>query len=454
MSTIDALVRRLTDHTGIDFARKPQRHLVRRCVERRMAALDQRDMSKYLAWINDPSHPEFVWLVNALTVGHTWFYRDGPQMELIAQLLADLPRAGRPLQIWVAGCATGEDPYTIAMIAHFIGREVSILATDINRGFLERAKAARYGAWSLRELPRDLSWYLQDCPDGQSEIVPLIRRLVRFEESNLVGPAQRPALGLGWDLILCRNVLIYFGLDQARATTLKLARALAPDGRLLLGASELVHSLPDDLRLEEAKGRVMLRRVQGGRPRTPPPAPSSLATPMPLPPSMSLTPEGPALPPPPPPALLAVVAKAGVGSLTADIHMGAEQLVQGELDSAIARYVRILESDTLRVEPRLLLGIAYHLRGDSSEAINALRSALFLEPTLWPAAFYLALTYDRLGKSGEAQREYRRVLETSERHRPLRGSVAHEDLERWKHEVVEIARRRAGQARDGREKRG
>jgi chemotaxis protein methyltransferase CheR len=425
---LDRLAAMLTERTGIDFNRKSHRHVLRQCVERRVAAIRSPSIDFYVLGIRGPDHPEAQWLINALTVGHTWFYRDGAQMELIREILRESPERGRQLYVWVPGCATGEDAYTISMLAHSVKREAHVVATDINTVFLEKAARGVYDTWVLRELPAQLKPYFVARSDQKWEAVDEIKRAVRFRPHSLVEAPLDPPHRDGWDLILCRNVLIYFSMELARTIVLKLARALGSGGRLFLGASEVIHSLPDDLCLEEGRGRIMLRKKPAPKPQL-----VSLGREVSR---ISRAPEISAL----------ADSRSSMPAITSHdiaLHRAADLMLRGDHHGAITKYLEILEADAASPEPRMLLGIAYHLNGDAEAAITALRAALFLDGTLWAAAFYLALTYEKLGRGPEAQREYRRVLETSARAKPLRGSAAHDDLERWKHDVVELAKKRA-----------
>jgi chemotaxis protein methyltransferase CheR len=189
-------------------------------------------------------------VVEALTTHETSFFRDGRPFEHLA---ATLPRlsaarpAGQALRIWSAACAAGQEPYSIAMVAAEAvpGRRVDILATDISREVLARAREGLYSQFEVqRGLPiRSLLRHFRQEGAGW-RIAPELRACVRFEERNLLGELG----GLGrFEVIFCRNVLIYFDAPTKTRVLEALARQLAPDGMLYLGGAETVIGLTESL---------------------------------------------------------------------------------------------------------------------------------------------------------------------------------------------------------------
>ncbi len=250
----------LSEWMGVDPSRGGQRERLERFVAQRVQALHLPCAEAYVNRLKGRDHPEAIRLINALTVGHTWFFRDPEQMDLIAKILReDYPRGHVP-QIWVPGCSTGEDVYTLAFLAHRAGRLVSVLASDINTEALRHAGAARYDTWSLRELPDSFRDYLVPTAGDLLEVAPALRQRVRFRHHSLVDPPPMPERGGAWDIILCRNVLIYFGKAQAQAAVDRLGRSLAPSGWLFLGASEVLRAVPQNLQVNYLGGRYGLQQ--------------------------------------------------------------------------------------------------------------------------------------------------------------------------------------------------
>jgi chemotaxis protein methyltransferase CheR len=196
--------------------------------------------------------------VAGLNVGETHFFRDANQIQAVQQhILPELiARRGRQrrLRVWSAGCSTGEEAYTLAILIHRLtsdlsGWDVLVLGTDINGRSLRLARRGVYRAWSLRGMPPSArACYLR--PHGQDvEVAPSIRAMVTFAQLNLAGDGYpSPATNThAMDLILCRNVLLYFGAAEARIVVRRLRDALQDGGWLLLGQVEAGLGVVDGL---------------------------------------------------------------------------------------------------------------------------------------------------------------------------------------------------------------
>jgi chemotaxis protein methyltransferase CheR len=187
-------------------------------------------------------------VVEALTTHESSFFRDGKPFEHLAAALPRLAAsrpAATPIRIWSAACSTGQEPYSIAMLAAdtLPGRRVEILATDISREVLDRAREGFFTQFEVqRGLPIRmlLKHFRQD--GARWRILPELRATIRFEERNLLG--ELAPLGR-FDAIFCRNVLIYFDAPTKTRVLEALARQLAPDGTLYLGGAETVIGLTD-----------------------------------------------------------------------------------------------------------------------------------------------------------------------------------------------------------------
>jgi chemotaxis protein methyltransferase CheR len=184
--------------------------------------------------------------VAELTIGETYFNRDTAQFELLRQRIVPELLAGagaeRPLRFWSAGCASGEEPYSMAMILDELDalRRAEVVGTDISRPRLDQAQRGVYARWSLRGVHDDIrDRYF--APRGRFfELVEPIRRRVDFRYLNLAED-RFPSLSIGiWgmDLILCRNVLIYFDRPTVQRVARRLIESLSEDGWLMLGASD------------------------------------------------------------------------------------------------------------------------------------------------------------------------------------------------------------------------
>jgi chemotaxis protein methyltransferase CheR len=203
------------------------------------------------------SNGEFNALARELTVGETYFFRNHEQFKALAEVALPermrIDRVPRTLRLLSAGCASGEEAYSLAIVARETiadpSWEVEIRAVDLNPGALEKAARARYSPWALRETLPDMQrkWFRID--GGSLLLDESIRSAVKFELANLAG--EQPGLWLPetYDVVFCRNVLMYFAPDQMRAAIERIAHSLAPGGFLFLGHAETLRGVSDAFHL-------------------------------------------------------------------------------------------------------------------------------------------------------------------------------------------------------------
>ena len=187
-------------------------------------------------------------VIEALLNNETYFFRDRLPFDLLLggplKRLEDARGKDRRLSIWCAGCSTGQEAYSLAMSfadepSRWEGWQIEIVATDISRSAIERARAGRYTQFEVqRGLPvtQMIRWF-EDIGGGEWRVAEALRERVRFEVANIIDPPPRPGR---FDVILCRNMLLYFSPDMKRLAFGRLAQAIAPDGALMLGAGETV----------------------------------------------------------------------------------------------------------------------------------------------------------------------------------------------------------------------
>ena len=266
-----------------------------------------RSAAELLAELQRPGAPLARALLDAVLVGETYFFRHPEQFRFLASeaVPAALARGNITLRGWSAGCASGEETYSIAACLLNMappGVRVEVLGTDLHEGRLEAARRGVYGNWSRREAGPMLHPLYQEVAEGRVSILDSVRAVVRFAQGNLLEPLHE--MHGGFDVIFCRNVLTYFSPEAVQTALGHLARALVPGGFLLLGTVEVDHPPAGLVRVGppelQAFRRPMPREVvpsPGSRPvREPEPFRASLRVPpAPTPP-----------PPPPPPAPTAV----------------------------------------------------------------------------------------------------------------------------------------------------
>lgn len=195
-------------------------------------------------------------LAEHAVVGETSLWRNAEGLVALSAELADVER---PLRIWSAGCATGEEPYSLGLALLDAGRdreEDRILGTDVSARALAKAWVGVYGTRATRKLPPALAARWLHPTENGAQVDERLARLVRFERHNLLDPPP----GDHFDAVVCRNVLIYFEPEVAASTLVRLAGAVAPGGYLLLGPVEL--PLVGGLAFEwmERAGATLLRR--------------------------------------------------------------------------------------------------------------------------------------------------------------------------------------------------
>ena len=227
-------------------------YFLKKRVEKRMAALGIEDPRDYVFLVGyaDPQGVEMQELANLVTTNETYMFREYDQLQAFANhclpevLSAKQARGDRTLRIWSAGCSSGEEPYTLAMIVQDVfpqaqSWECEIVATDIDENMLRRVASARYGARSVGDVPAEYrEKYLTQ--DGEEWVVR--RRTAALVEARHLNLSDRMAMrGMrGFDFVFCRNVLIYFDDLSRKAVVDHFYNALNKGGYIFLGHSESV----------------------------------------------------------------------------------------------------------------------------------------------------------------------------------------------------------------------
>ncbi len=360
-------------------------------------------------------------------IGETYFFRHPEHLRTLARLA--LPHPGPVFQVWSAGCASGEEPYSIAMALLAAGMAESrfrVLATDVSTRALQRAKDGVYGPWSLRRIEPELEKAFLVPRGEELSVSPQVRRLVDFRRHNLAVDAP-PVSGVS--AIFCRNVLIYFQPDLVQSVLEHFISALVPGGLLFVSPAEV--PLTNGLGLEtvDAEGTVVMRVPASGWTRPSPAAPEApvptytparverartpVAKPRPRP--------APAVAPPAPPAPQPVAQRVPPPATDA-LGRALEAARAGRFDEAEA-----LAREAARAlvpEAYLLLAMVAEARSDLNGAVEAVRKALYLEPQLAIGHATLVALYGRMDRREDAERARQnalRALEGLDDDHPLRG---------------------------------
>jgi chemotaxis protein methyltransferase CheR len=237
----------LYEHAGIRM-REGKEGLVRARLAKRLRKLGLPDFDAYLAYVDgEKDRREFAEMIDALTTNKTSFLREASHFDYLRD--AVFPRLSGPVRIWSAGCSSGEEPYTLAMLLQEASdkspmRDARILATDISHRVLATAKAGVYPAEVMSDVPAPwLQRYWSRRTDGARDVFeagPVLRKLVHFAKLNLMEkwPMQGP-----FDAILCRNVMIYFDKGTQQQLVERYHALLKPGGHLFVGHSESLTGL-------------------------------------------------------------------------------------------------------------------------------------------------------------------------------------------------------------------
>jgi len=220
-----------------------------------------------------PPH-ELRELAADLTVGETYFFRNHEQFAVLDEVVLPARMAARSrsrtLRMLSAGCASGEEPYSIAILlrervlSRGEGWNLDITGIDLNPVHLRRAALARYSPWSLRETPADkrLRWFRSE---GREHVLdPQVKSMVRFAERNLADDDATLWQPEAYDVIFCRNVLMYFAAERASEVVARFERSLAPGGYLFLGSAESLRGLSHGFQLHHSHGTFYYERKASG----------------------------------------------------------------------------------------------------------------------------------------------------------------------------------------------
>ena len=255
--------------SGIELGDHKKEMIYSRIV-RRIRVLGLGNFRDYCDYLEQNEDSELTPFINAITTNLTSFFRESHHFEFLHKtVFPEIKRnngSSRRLRIWSAGCSTGEEPYSIAMTLHqSLGRErwdARILATDLDTNVLDHARAGVYSRDRVGGLDRDVikdNFLTVSGPQAREPRVKVkdsIQQYIKFNQLNLLGdwPMKGP-----FDVIFCRNVVIYFSKDTQRELFERYANIMTPNGFLFIGHSESLHGVSKRF---ESIGRTIYRRVQ------------------------------------------------------------------------------------------------------------------------------------------------------------------------------------------------
>lgn len=229
---------------GIDLSKK------RILIEGRLSNLVERkgmnSFSQYLESIKKNDKEEITLLINKLTTNYTYFYREENHFKFLKEVFLPYEEKNnkmKVLNIWSAGCSSGEEPYTLAMVMDDYFKfnsswKIQILASDISENVLSKAREGIYVEESLSKLPESYKKkYFEKTPDGRYQVVPEIKKNITFKVFNLMDTIREKNK---YDVIFCRNVMIYFNAETKMNIVNKFYEAVKPQGYLMIGHAETI----------------------------------------------------------------------------------------------------------------------------------------------------------------------------------------------------------------------
>jgi chemotaxis protein methyltransferase CheR len=267
-------VERLCDflyrRTGMSFTEGKRYYIDRRLAER-MATTGSTSFQSYFAILRSDADAETEHLVNAFTVNETYFYREDHQLRCMTSDLLDevirRKRTGEPIRIWSIPCSTGEEPYSIAMWLMENWKQVDqydieIVGSDIDTRALDAAADGVYGDRSLMRLSRDLiDRYFAPAPPDRYRIDAGLRNSIKFTRANLID-VKDMAQYRDFDIVFCRNVLIYFDESSRRIAAENLYDCLRPGGYICLGHSETMSRISHLFRVCRFSDAIVYQRPE------------------------------------------------------------------------------------------------------------------------------------------------------------------------------------------------
>lgn len=408
----------LVDRAGLVFD-DSRRDSLSYAVADRMNAAGASSLEAYLAAVEQPRSIEVQALLDDVTIPETYFLRNAPQFQalrtsVIPELIRRAADSGRRIRVWSAGCSTGEEAYSLAILFRELlppgAWDVQVVGTDISTKALAAARAGRYGPRSLGPVDEETRkrWFTRVGDDFV--VHPEIKALVDFRHHNLVADAAPFGPGQA-DLVLCRNVTIYFGRETTRALMKRVHGCLGDDGYLFLGHSETLWQISEDFRLV-ALGEAFVYRRDAVAARVVPPA----VVPVPprslrrfLPGRRGDDAPGLVLPAP------SAVTEPDVALARADeppLDGARAALRAGSYGRAADLAAIVSTADPLDPHAYTVRGLALSNLGRHREALLDLRKAVYVDPQAGFAHFLLAGTLARLGDQSAAARSYRAAAET------------------------------------------
>ncbi|GLQ91508.1 CheR family methyltransferase [Dyella acidisoli] len=375
-----------------------------------------------------PTRGQIETLASCLTIGETYFFRDeccftALEMNVLPELIHARMKSERRLRIWSAGCCTGEEPYSIAMLIDRLIPDVhdwnvAILATDINPSFLRRASKGVYAQWSFRNTSvraESMDGYFQRISASQREIKPRIRKYVSFSYLNLADDIY-PSIANNtnaMDIIFCRNVMQYFTADQAERVCRKLQDSLIDGGWLIVAPAETWVHPRQGLKMVEFPGAIFYQKHEHESDEASMPPARKVYPTFELPslkhPVGKSVPASKQIKVPETRKETASISIEHVGPVS--YHQARSYANEGKLTEAAECCETVIAANKTDPNPQYLLAMIKQEQGQYEQAVQSLKRALYLDPSFVLAHFALGNLYSLIGRPRDARRYFRNALD-------------------------------------------
>lgn len=264
----------LLSKLGLYYDKKHERALMSK-LSKAAIEFNFRDTNKFIEWLlkQEMNASQTKLLASSLTIGETYFFREEQAIDylrlvFLPELIKQRKDKNKKIRIWSAGCSTGEEPYSLAItlqqtLPDYKSWDITILASDINPNFLNKARIGIYSNWSFRKTPESFkSKYFKAIDKNNYQIIDSVKEMVSFTHLNLASddyPSPTNNTN-NYDAIFCRNVLIYFSNDGINAVSKKFYKALNPDGMLAVSPVETPNFLNSSFFRVNVNGNTLFRK--------------------------------------------------------------------------------------------------------------------------------------------------------------------------------------------------
>ena len=256
------------------FIAENRKYLVENRLSNRIKELNLKSYNEYYNFLRFDANrrKELNKLFEVVTTNETSFFRNPPQLEVfqksvLAETLEQCRKSGqKKLRIWSAGCSTGEEPYTLAIILHEVLKsdirtwDIKITANDLSEAVLAAARRGVYNEYALRTTPKEIVSTYFGKEGNLYKVDPMLKRLISFGQINLSDKEQLRRVEKS-QIVFCRNVIIYFDDEMKRKVINAFYDNLEPSGALLIGHSESLHNISRAFQLEHHKGTIVYRKL-------------------------------------------------------------------------------------------------------------------------------------------------------------------------------------------------